>query len=101
MGEFAGRMQQGLKHTSTNFALLGLRAVSGAVLGFTIALIVQEILGQGEQITLAFAFAFSVTFGVFWRLSRGWGFPTLLVFDLVAVLTGLLLRLYVMVAPNA
>lgn len=101
MSEFAGRMQQGLKQTSTDFALVALKLVSGSVVGFTLALIVQEILGQPPEMTLAFIFTFSVTLAVFWRLTRSWGLSTVLVFDLIAVLTGLLLRLYVMVAPNA
>lgn len=104
MSEFVGnlqnRMQQGLKQTSSDFGLMALRALSGGVLGLTISLIVQQILGQGDEITLAFSFAFVTTFAVFWRITRGWGFVALLVFDLVAILTGLLLRLYVMVAPG-
>jgi hypothetical protein len=94
-------MQQGLKQTSTDFALLLVKLVSGGVIGFTLALIVQEVLGQPNELTLAFVFTFSATLGVFWRLTRSWGLSAILVFDLIAVLTGLLLRLYVMIAPNA
>jgi hypothetical protein len=101
VSEFAGRMQHGLKQTSTDFALLALKLASGGVVGFTLALIIQEILGQPDEITLTFAFTFSVTLAVFWRLTRSWGLSAVLVFDLIAVLTGLLLRLYVMIAPNA
>lgn len=101
MAEFAGRMQQGLKQTSTDFALLAIRLASGAALGFTFALIVQEIFGQPNELTLAFVFSFFITVGAFWRLTRAWGLSAILVFDLIAVLTGLLLRLYVMIAPNA
>ena len=101
MSQFADRMQHGLKQNSTDFALLALKLASGAVIGFTLALIVQEILGQGDEMTLAFIFSFAVTLAVFWRLTRSWSLSTVLVFDLIAVLTGLLLRLYVMIAPNA
>ena len=78
-----------------------MKLVSGGVVGFTLALIVQEILGQPNELTLAFVFTFCVTLGVFWRLTRSWGLSAVLVFDLIAVLTGLLLRMYVMIAPNA
>lgn len=101
MPEFVGRMQQGLKQTSTDFALLALKLASGGVVGFTLALVVQEIFGQSNEVTLAFVFTMSITLGVFWRLTRSWGVSAVLVFDLIAVLTGLLLRMYVMIAPNA
>ena len=64
-------------------------------------LVVQEVLAQPNEITLAFVFSFLAVLGAFWRVSRGWGFPALFVFDLIAALVGLLLRLYVMVAPGA
>ena len=101
MPEFVGRMQQGLKQSSTDLVLIALKLVSGAVVGFTLALIVQEIFSQPNELTLAFVFTFLVTLGVFWRLTRSSGLSAVLVFDLIAVLTGLLLRLYVMIAPNA
>jgi len=102
VSEFAGRLQHGFKQTSSDLALMALRAVSGSILGLTVALIVQEILGQSDEgITLAYVFGFAIAFAVFWRLTRGWSLIPLLVFDLVAVLGGLLLRLYVMMAPNA
>ena len=101
MSQFTDRMQHGLKQNSSDFFLLAVKLLSGGVIGFTIALVVQEIFGQPEKITLAFVFAFSITLAVFWRLTRSWGLPTVLVFDLIAVLTGLLLRLYIMIAPNA
>ncbi len=101
MPELVGRIQNGLKQNSSDFALIALKLVSGGVVGFTLALIVQEILGQPDELTLAFIFTLCVTMGVFWRLTRSWGLSAILVFNLVAVLTGLLLRLYVMIAPNA
>ena len=101
MAEFVGRMHQGLKQTSTNFALLAIKLVSGAAIGFTLALVVQEILGQPSELSLAFVFTFLITIGVFWRLTRSWGLSAVLVFDLIAILVGLSLRLYVMIAPNA
>lgn len=94
------RFQSGIKNTSSSFALLVLRIFSAGLLGLTFGLAVQEILGQGQEITLAFVFTFLTIFGAFWRVSRGWGFPTLLVVDLILALVGMLLRLYVMMAPN-
>lgn len=100
MSEFVGRMQQGIKQGSSDIFLMALRALTGTFIGITIGLIVQEVLGQGQEITLAFVFAFVTTFAVVWRLTRGWGLAAILLFDLITVLVGVLLRLYIMVAPN-
>lgn len=100
--EFVGKMQGSIRKTSTDLTLLGLKLVSGGILGLTFALIMQEILGKadGENL-LAFFFMIVVTTGVFVRVTKSWGFAGVLVFDLVGVLLGLVLRLYIMVAPGA
>lgn len=100
MSELVGRMQQGIKQGSSDILLMALRALTGTVIGITVGLIVQEVLGQGQEITLAFVFALVTTFALVWRLTRGWGLAAILLFDLITVLVGVLLRLYIMVAPN-
>lgn len=100
MAELMGRMQQGIKNSSSDFVLLAMRALTGTFIGVTMGLIVQEALSEGQEITLAFVFAFVTTLGVIWRLTRGWGLAAVLLFDLIVVLVGVLLRLYIMVAPN-
>lgn len=102
MGEVIGKVQAQLKRTSGDLILFLLKLFSGAVLGLTFALIVQEVLGkpEGENL-LAFFFVIFVTTGVFFRVARSWGFMSVLVFDLIAVLMGLVLRLYIMIAPGS
>lgn len=102
MSELVGKMQSQLKKTSSDVFLFAIKLVSGAVLGLTFALVMQEILGKSEsENLLAFFFVIVVTAGVFLRLSKAWGLAAILIFDLICVLLGMVLRLYIMVAPGA
>ena len=101
MAEFIGNMQSQLKKTSGDLGLFSLKFVSGTILGVTIGLIMQEILGKAEGENLfGFLFAIVVVAGLFLRISKAWGFTAILIFDLIAVLVGMCLKLYIMVAPG-
>lgn len=97
-----GKMQAQLKKSSGDLVLFFLKLVSGSILGLTFALIMQEILGHadGENL-IAFFFVIIVTLGAFLKIGKNWGFTAVLIFDLVCVLMGMVLRLYIMVAPGA
>lgn len=102
MAEAVGRMQSQLKKTSGDLFLFSLKLISGAVLGLTFALVMQVILDSNEsESVIAFVFMITVVTGLFVRLAKSWGLTTILVFDLVCVLVALLLRLYIMVAPES
>jgi hypothetical protein len=102
MSELVGKMQTQLRKTSNDAALFALKFVSGSILGLTLALVMQEVLEKAEgQNLLAFFFVIIVTTGVFIRIAKGWGYTAVLVFDLICVLLGMVLRLYIMVAPGA
>jgi hypothetical protein len=95
-------MQVQLKKTSGDLALFSLKLLTGIVLGLTLALIMQEILGKADnENLLAFFTVIAITMAAFLRIAKEWGFTALLVFDLVAVLLGMVLKLYIMVAPGA
>jgi hypothetical protein len=99
MGEMIGNMQTQLKKSSSDFLLFTLKFVSGAILGLTFALIMQVIMGYAEnENLLVFTFAIIITTAVFLRIAKGWGLTATLIFDLICVLVGMLLRLYIMVA---
>ncbi|MES2964091.1 MAG: hypothetical protein V4760_09400 [Bdellovibrionota bacterium] len=102
MSELVGRMQHGLKKTSGDVGLFSLKLLSGAILGLTFGLVMQEIMGSasGENL-IAFFFVIVVTTAVFLRIAKSWGLTATLVFDLICVLVGMVLRLYIMVAPDA
>lgn len=102
MSEMIGRVQEHFKSTSSDVALFMLRLVSGLVIGLVFAEVMQEIMGKadGENL-IAFLFVIIISTVVFLRVTKTWGLAGVLVFDLVAVLLGLVLRLYIMVAPGA
>ncbi len=102
MSELVGKMQTQIKKTSSDLLLFSVKLFSGLVLGLTFGLIMQEILGKadGENL-LGFLFVIIVTTGAFLRIAKAWGMTTLLVFDLICVLIGMVLKYYIMVAPGA
>jgi len=90
--------QQGFKKSTAGLGLLILKLVSAAAFAYILALI-----GRGLLIyeTFAFWFVFMVCFGVYFRITKGWAFLGVIVLNLILFLTGLLLRMYVLVAPGA
>lgn len=94
-------LQAGAKSFSLDLLQLSARALIGSLYGVTAGLAVQEALAQPGGLTLSFVFAFSLAFGSVWRVTRGWTLVGIGLFSLVSVLAGLLLRLYVLVAPDA
>jgi hypothetical protein len=95
-------MQVRLKKTSGDLATFALRMVSGGFLGLTLSLVVQEALGKKEGDDLiSFFFVIVATCGAFLRVSKKWTLASVLIFDLICVLVGMILRLYIMVAPGA
>ena len=98
MGQFVENFQYRIKNSSTSFAVLLFRMAVGAFLGLTFALIGQQTIGYGG---FAFAFVIVTVTMMFLKISSVWRSGSVLVFALVCVLIGLLLRMYIMVAPGA
>jgi hypothetical protein len=102
MREFVGNMQSGLKKTSGDVFLFSVKLISGSILGLTLALIMQEIMGKADNENLfAFFFVIVVTVAAFMRLAKAWSLTAVAIFDLICVLLGICLRLYILVAPGA
>jgi len=102
MSELVGKLQTQYKPASSGILLFLLKLFSGLVLGFTFALVAEVMLGyaEGESILLL-VFVTTVIAGLFLRMSRGWSMTTLLVFDLICILVAMLIRLYILIAPDA
>lgn len=95
-------MQAQLKKTSSGLLLFLVKLISGLVLGLTFALVAEVMLGHAEdEGVIVFTFVMILTAGAFLRLARTWSMTTVFVFDLFCILVGMLLRLYIMVAPDA
>lgn len=73
-----------------------LQIISGFVLGLTLALVAQEIMQFGN---FALWFITLTVIGLFWKFTSEWNFVKLLIFDLICVLIGLSLKMYILVAP--
>ena len=102
MSELMGKMHSQLKKTSSDVLLFAIKLISGTVLGLTFGLIMQEVLGKADnENLLAFFFVIVVTTVAFLRIAKNWGLAAILIFDLVCVLVGMVLKLYIMVAPGA
>lgn len=97
MSEMLDNLQHRLKSTSTGIFLTSFRILFGAFLGLTISLVGERAFGYGD---FSFAFVIVLTTLLFIRFSKGWKTSTALVFALVCILLGLLLRMYVLVAPG-
>lgn len=67
-------------------------------MGLTLALIGQEIIGYE---TISFSLVIVVVTTAFLRAARRWNLMGVLIFDLICVLIGMLLRMYILIAPGA
>ncbi|HEY8271502.1 MAG TPA: hypothetical protein VIG33_11490 [Pseudobdellovibrionaceae bacterium] len=89
-------VQDGVKNSSVLLFCLSLRILTGFMLGLTLGLIVQELVGYG---TLALIFMMVVVMGLVVRVTSGWNIGKILIFDLILILVAMLLRMYILVAP--
>ena len=97
MGEFMQNVQIRFKQSSAGIFTFFFKLVTGLFLGLTFALVGEELIGYES---LAFWFVIVAILGAFLRVSRAWSAGAVLVFNLVCVLVGMLLRMYIVVAPG-
>lgn len=98
MSSHLENMQMRLKNSTAQVLVVVFKLFSGAFLGLTFALIGQGIIGYGP---FAFLFVIVAIGLAFMKLAKGWSASQVLVFDLICVLIGLLLRMYILIAPGA
>ncbi len=96
MSQLAGSVQQGVKDSSVSLIAISFKMITCFIFALTLALIGQEMMGFG---TLMFVFMMIVVGGLLYRLLSPWSIGSVLIFDLICVLTALLLRMYILVAP--
>ncbi len=97
MGQLIYNVHSQLKRSSQSFALFSVKLLSGLILGLVLAIAGEQIIGYGN---FSFWFVSILFTGVFLRISRAWSFGGLMVYNLVCLLLGLLLRMYVLIAPG-
>lgn len=97
MGQLIDNVNQRIKTSINEVALVLFRLFSGVFLGFTLSMIAQEMMDFG---TISFVFVTIAIIFLFMKLSKQWTAVHVLVFDLICVLIGLLLRMYILIAPG-
>ncbi len=90
------QMQDNVRVTVTGIFGWFLKILSAAALAFTITIIAQEVL---KFALLAFLFVMIVITGTIVRLIQKWTILNVLAFDLLCVLVGLGLKMYILLAP--
>ena len=96
ISQVASNVQVGAKNASVSVLSIGLKLLTGLLIGLTLALIGQEMMGYG---TFSFVLMMVVSIGLIYKLLQSWSVSSVLVFDLICVLVALLLRMYILIAP--
>jgi hypothetical protein len=91
------KMQGRIKDSSRSLGLLTVKILSGFILGITLSLILKQVTGMGD---FSFIFVIVCMIGVFVKLSQKWKFTGVLLFNLFCVMSAMLLRMYILVAPG-
>lgn len=90
-------MQGGAKHTIHVVSKFLLKLLTGILLGLIFALIGEQVINYDK---LVFTFVIVTILMMFFYISRKWSIIFILIFDLLFVLFALLLKMYIMMAPN-
>lgn len=90
------QIQDGFRITLTGLFSWSLKLISAFVIGLTFALIGQEAFRYGN---MAFLLVLVVAAGLIVRWISTWTALNVVVFDLICVLVGLSLKMYIMLAP--
>lgn len=90
------QMQQAAKSASVTLTQRLLRLISGFFVALVLALIVQELTRSGKLILL---FLTTLLMLITYRLLRSFSILHILIFDIICILIGVSLRMYIMLAP--
>lgn len=86
------RLNMRLKSTSSQVGVYVLKVFTGFLLGFTLALIGQLIIGYGS---FSLTFVSIVVMSVFLKISKEWRVGGILIFDIICCLVALVLKMYI------
>lgn len=96
LGNLSASMKSSAQNTSMNVATLVLRILTGLILGYVLGLIFQELLQSGNLVVVAFVIVMSFAF---MKISKGWSFTKVLIFDIFIALVLQILKMYILLAP--
>ncbi len=92
-----GNVQERFKTSTNALALISFKMATGLFLGLTLALVGDQIIDYGW---FSFVLVIVVVTGTLMRITRNWAWIHILIFNLICILTGLLLRMYILIAPG-
>lgn len=92
----ANNMKTSAQTTSVQVFTGLLRIITGLVLGYVIGLVAQELMGFGNLGVLLFVVVITAAF---FKISIGWSFLKVFLFDVFCVLVLQILKMYIMLAP--
>jgi hypothetical protein len=98
MGEMINRIHFQAKKTSTDLGTYFFRVMTGGWIGMVFAHLFQ-LTFKFEN--LLFTFIIVLVTGIVVRLTKGWGFFSIVILNLFCVLIGILLRMYLTISPGA
>ncbi len=98
MSQFINNIQYKIKTSSKDILLFGFKLGTGLFVALTLALIFQVMIGFGS---LSFVFVLMTLTLAFLKIAKGWTAIHTMIFNLVCVMMGLLVRMYIMIAPGA
>lgn len=97
MAGLISNLQDRVKTSSNAISLLIFKGITGFFLGLTLALIGDQIIDYGW---FSFVLVVVVTIGTCLKVMRSWTWLHVFIFNLICVLIGLLLRMYILIAPG-
>jgi hypothetical protein len=97
MGQVIKRMQFHVEKTTSHLGTYFLRVLTGSWIGLIFAHFFQMIFGFENFL---FLFVIILFTGVVVRITRGWGFLSVVIFNLFCILVTALLQMYIKVAPG-
>lgn len=98
MGEMMSKMQFQVKKSSSDLSTYIFRVLTGGWVGMIFAHIFQMIFEYGNFL---FFFVIVLMTGSIVRVTKGWGFFSVIILNLFCILIGVLFRMYIIVAPGA
>ena len=98
MAQLLDQVQIRLRGSSSSAGLMLVKVLSGGIYGLTMTLIFEEIFGYAN---FAFWFVLIANLLIFMKVTKHWNFVGVLILDLFLVLVGMILRMYVLIAPGA
>lgn len=97
MANIIANFQDRVRISTNSLALILAKTFSCFMVGLTIALVGDQVIDYGW---FSFVLVVTAVSGTLFKIMRGWTWMNLGIFDLICILIGLLVRMYILLAPG-